>query len=153
MIIIGILITIVILGILAFTNLTKEKNPATAAQFTQIMENNGYVVQDATYQMKENVKRIIIALKSDYSYQIEFFEVETEEQAQRAYVQNKTNFEKEASNVKSTIEINGKNFNKYVTTTGENYCVISRIGNTFIYAKVPSNYKEEVSKIIKNMDY
>ena len=44
------------------------------------------------------------------------------------------------------------NFSSYKLTTEEEYCVVSRVGDTFIYADVPKEYKNEINDVLKNLD-
>lgn len=45
------------------------------------------------------------------------------------------------------------NYSTYKLTTDGKYCVVSRIGDTFIYIDVPSDYKTEVNDAFEKLRY
>ncbi|OHW61654.1 hypothetical protein EUAN_19740 [Andreesenia angusta] len=130
-----------------------EKTALTSDQFKSKMEEKGYEVQDATSQFEgsEGVKKVYIALKD--SYQIEFYEMETIEQAAQAYNGNKANFEAQKGSSATETDVSGKNSAKYTLNSDGRYRAISTIENTFVYLDVESGVKDEVNGVLDELGY
>lgn len=47
----------------------------------------------------------------------------------------------------------GSNFDSYKLKTDESYYVVSRIENTFIYAVVPEDEKDNLDKVLTLLEY
>ena len=130
-----------------------KKEPVTAAEFYRRMEQEGYSILDATEQFEGQVVSATLAVEQSGAYQIEFFEVETEQQAKIAFEQNKVTFESERGPASSRYENNGPNFSVYAQTSNGKYSYVCRVGQTFIYASVPEQNKEAVKSAIKSLGY
>lgn len=133
----------------------KDKKSITADEFKNTMESNDYIVQEATDQFSEYdyVKKVYIALSSDSSYQIEFYQLSDEDYATSFYNNNKSIFEKSKSSKNSETSVSMSNYSKYTLQTNGKYKVISRIGNTAIYLNVDTEYKADVKSILKELGY
>lgn len=55
-------------------------------------------------------------------------------------------------NVKKT-SISAANYNSYTLRTKKKYYMVSRVGHTMIYSKVPEEQEDTVSKLIKSLGY
>lgn len=133
----------------------KDKKSITADEFKNTMESNDYIVQEATDQFSEYdyVKKVYIALSSDSSYQIEFYQLSDEDYATSFYNNNKSIFEKSKSSKNLETSVSMSNYSKYTLQTNGKYKVISRIGNTAIYLNVDTEYKADVKNILKELGY
>ncbi len=149
------LLLLVFGGIFLFTSLNKEKDPITASQFQTIMQQKGFVVQDATSQFSDYdyITKVYIALSSDSNYQIEFYELSDSDYATSFYNNNKSIFEssKGSSNAETHAEI--ANYSKYTLSSNGKFKVISRIDNTALYLNVDSSNKKAVEDILKDLGY
>ena len=76
-----IILALIICGIVWFVKLNKEKTSISASEFYSKMTNKGYNVQDVKSQFAEYsyIKKAYVALSKDYSYQIEFYELDNSE--------------------------------------------------------------------------
>lgn len=147
-------LALVILLSAASCSLLKNKDPISANDFTEAMEDEDFIVEDCTDQFEgeTGVDKVLVAGTKDY--QIEFFEVETVAQAKDAFAQNKASFEEEYGGTgASKSEVNIANYSKFVMTTDEHYCVVSRIDNTFVYLKVDPEYKDEIKELLEEIGY
>ena len=130
-----------------------DKKSITAEEFKSQMESAGYEVQDATNQFSNysQVQKVYIAVNSNY--QIEFYQIDTVDNAVAFYNNNKSIFEqsKSSNSTYSSKEI--KNFAKYALNTSGNYKVLSRIDNTVILLNVNSSYKNEINSILDKLGY
>lgn len=142
-----------VLYLAAAVGCAAKKEPVTAAEFSRRMEQEGYSILDATEQFEGQVVSATLAVEQSGAYQIEFFEVETEQQAKIAFEQNKAAFESESGPASSRYENNGLNFGVYAQTSNGKYSYVCRVGQTFVYANVPEQNKDAVKSAIKGLGY
>ena len=137
LIIIAILIVGGIITGVVIINKNKNKEPITGEQFKIKMQNLNYFVQDATSQFEEYdyVKEVYISAQKELEYQIEFYELNTEQDAISSYNINKSKFEAKKSSTSTYTEVALGNNSKYTLTSNGQYMVVSRIENTFIYVQ------------------
>lgn len=135
-------------------NDSNSKTAITADKFCSIMQAKGYEVGDFTSQFAQYgdyAKKVCAARKT--GYQIEFFELANESNAIESYNTNKTKFESQKGNISSYFTVSKNNYNTYTLTTNGQYKYICRVDNTFIYADVAEEYKDEVKNIINELGY
>jgi hypothetical protein len=101
--------------------------------------------------MEGNSVASLVAIDNTESYQIEFHEVASKFQASNDFSQNKTTMD--AIGGGSSVSLNGNNWASFSKTVGGAYCFVSYIENTFIYARVPEEYKEAVKSVMKELGY
>lgn len=130
-----------------------KKEPVAAADFAARMEEKGYDIVDVTGRMGGQVASATLAVGENAAYQIEFYEVETEQQAKTAYAQNKATFEAEKGSFSSNYSNNGVNFNLYSQKSDGWYRFICRVERTFVYASVPEQYRDAVQEAVKALGY
>jgi len=133
----------------------EDKKSITVLEFQEKAQEKGYIVQDVKSQFA-NIDYILnayIAGKSDYTYQIEFYELDTVENAIEFYQNNKKIFEDSKASTSSSSSVSLKNYSKYSLTTDGKYKVISRIDNTVIYLNVEQQYKNEVKDFLDSIGY
>ncbi len=153
-VLIVIALIIAILGVV-FVNLNKEKTSITASSFKNSMEQKGYIVSDANSQFSEYdyVKQVYVATNSDYSYQIEFYELSDENSAMNFYNNNKSIFESSKGNASTETNASLKNYSKYTLSANGKYMVVSRIDNTVVYVNVDDSYRNTVKDLLKELGY
>ena len=131
-----------------------SKKSITTEEFINKSKNFSYETQDASSQFANYtaIKKATIALSSK-GYQVEFYELDTDENAISLFNSNKTRFE----NVKTSGAIETKysvgNTSTYSLTSGNKYMYIARVDKTFLYLSVDSSYKSEVKKFVKELGY
>lgn len=154
-IILGIFLVFLVSGIALFSSLNKEKKSMTAKEFKTLMQEKGFVVSDATNQFSQYdyVEQVYIAVPSDYSYQIEFYEFSDVDYATSFYNNNKSIFKSSKGNNSRETSVGIKNYSKYALSTNGKYKVVSRIDNTVIYLNVDSNNKDIVKDLLDEIDY
>lgn len=155
LIIIGIIV-IVLVGIVlvVFNTLNKEKTPISANTFNTTMESKGYIMTDTTSQFAQYgnyMSKSYAAQKT--GYQIEFYELSSEENAISMYNTNKTKFESQKSNASASATASMNNYATYSLTTNGKYKYLSRIDNTLVYIDVDESYKDVVKDIMKEIGY
>jgi len=124
-------------------------------KFVQIMQKEGFSIESAKEQFSDYgyIEDVYLALEKDSKYQIEFYELESDEYAVSFYNVNKEIFQ--ASETDKTIYTNVDltDSNKYTLTTENSYKVLSRIEDTVIYVDIDKQYKEEMQSILKKLGY
>ncbi len=154
-IVLGIVLVLTVGVIILFVSLNKEKKSITANEFKTLMQGKGLVVSDVTsqYSRYDYVEQVYVAVPSDYSYQIEFYELSDSEYAISFYNNNKSIFESSKGNVSGGTSLSAKNYSKYSLSTDGNYKVISRIDNTVVYLNVDSSNKNTVKDLLNELGY
>lgn len=155
LIIIGIIVLILVgIVLVVFNTLNKEKTPISASTFNTIMESKGYGMTDTTSQFAQYsnyMSESYVAQKT--GYQIEFYELTSEENAISMYNTNKTKFESQKSNASASATASMNNYATYSLTTNGKYKYLSRIDNTLVYIDVDESYKDIVKDIMKEIGY
>lgn len=89
----------------------------------------------------------------DEEYRINFFEFEDENSEQYIYYDTINTTRKESNwNIKETTERSMKH-TKYTAETNGNYIVVSRIDNTFIFATIDINKKQDLIELLNKIGY
>ncbi len=132
-----------------------NKTAISAEDFKTKLEDKGYSIQDASNQFNDDtqVQKVYLAIDSDSKYQIEFYEFDNEENATEFFNLNKHNFENTKTVTVYEASSSVGNHSKYTLISNNKYKVVSRIGNTAIYLDVDDSYKEDVKKLLKELDY
>ena len=153
--IIGVIVVIlVVVFFLIFRSLNKEKIPMSASTFNSTMETKGYTVTEVTSQFSQYgdyVTKVYVAQKTNY--QIEFYEISTEENAISMYNYNKSKFDEQKKGAYTSTNVDLKNYSIYSLTVNGKYKYISRIDNTVIYIDADEVYKNDIKNTIKELGY
>lgn len=155
LIIIGIVVAVLaVILFIVFNTLNKEKTSISADTFENIMEGKGYILTETTSQFAQYtnyISKSYVAQKT--GYQIEFYELTSEENAISMYNTNKTTFESQNSNISASTTVGMNNYSTYSLTTNKKYKYLSRIDNTLVYVDVDKSYKDIVQDIMKEIGY
>lgn len=133
----------------------KNKDSITAQEFKSRMEKENFVLTDAKSQFSEYnyIQSVYVARDKDDEYQIEFYQMSDDTNAQNFFNTNKTIFEQNKSSSSSQTSKSVKNYSKYTLTSNGKYYVVSRINNTVIYASVDEEHKDDVKDILDELNY
>ena len=150
-----VVVVLITIGGVVFTKLNKEKPSIDAQTFKTTMEEKGYQLADAKSQFSEYdyIEKVYLAADSKFSYQIEFYQLVDNDNANQFYITNMTKFENSKSSSSIETTVNGKNYSKYTLLSNGKYMVISVINNTAIYVNVDESHKEEVDNILNELGY
>ena len=150
-----VVVVLITIGGVVFTKLNKEKPSIDAQTFKTTMEEKGYQLADAKSQFSEYdyIEKVYLAADSKFSYQIEFYQLVDNDNANQFYITNMTKFENAKSSSSIETTVNGKNYSKYTLLSNGKYMVISVINNTAIYVNVDESHKEEVDNILNELGY
>ena len=156
LIFVGILVVAGIIVGVVIINKNLNKQPITAGDFKDIMEDKDFEIIDAIDQVDDydnGIKKAYIALEEDYDYQIEFYKLDEEDDAIDFYKNNKEIFEDSKGSSSVETKVSMGNNSKYTLKTNDEYKVVSRIEDTVIYLNVDDKYEDEVKEILKEKGY
>lgn len=144
---------IVMLVGLVGCSLVENKVKLSLSEFKEKMESNDFIVMNASalFPTQEHVEGIYIAQKDEY--QIEFFDLNSSENATKMFNSNKSIFDQDKSEFSTSSSINLGNFSSYTLKTGGKFKYISKIDDTMIYLNVDEVYEEEVKLILEGLGY
>ena len=113
------------------------------------LSNLGFTTTDVTSYMEDkNIKSVITA--NNGKYQKEFYTFNSKKNAKEAY---KTNVKSFLANKKDKKEKNEDNYDKFIQELSDTYNVVIRLDNTLLYGSVNLEYKKDLNKVIKNLNY
>lgn len=144
----------IILGVLFITGCTLTKTAITDDDFANTMSKQNYTMQDVSPQFASYnyVKKATVALEKNKNYQIEFYVLDTEDNAKKMFENNQKIF-KDNTEKAITKSVDMKNYNTFSISNNKVYRYLCRVDNTLIYVDTKAEYKEDVEKIIKELGY
>ena len=139
----------IILIVIVATACGKVKEKLNDKQFTEKISNLAFVVTDNTSMIEDET------IKSSYSahngkYQIEFYIFKDKKRAEEAYQSNKKYFE---NNGKKGKEKRKDTYSKYMQELSDTYNVLIRVDDTLLYSSINIDYKKELNKVLKELNY
>lgn len=120
------------------------KKGLSPTDFTHKMESQKYAITD----FSDKNSQIVLAKGKNYS--LYYYQFDSVELAKESLQHEITLLKEMNNNVKET---NKDNLEKYVTENNDFYSVYSRIDNTYVYIAAPKKYKDEITKVLKNIGY
>ena len=135
--------------IFILTGCGKDKTIIKSNDMSKKMGELGFLVSDGT-EMFEDEEILKVLSFNNGKYQMEYHEYKTEEKAKESYNGNKNYFDLENKKGKETKK---DNYDKYVQETKEEYHSLTRVGNTFLYVSASIEYKDEIEKVLKELNY
>lgn len=151
--IIALIIILIVGGLFFYLNIPKDS--ITVSEFKSIMEEKEYELIDVSLQFAEYdfVEEAYLALDRENDYQIEFYELSDEKNAIAFYNNNKKSFEDSKSGSSVETNLNGKNYSRYVLSSGGDYMLLSRIDNTVIYVCEDVELKDTINDVLDELGY
>lgn len=131
-----------------------SKKAVTSSQFKSVAEKNNLTVIDAKSQMSEYeyIYEALLA-KASEGWQVEFYVLSTNNDAKEMYDTNRKKFEDSKSGTVKEKFLTVREYSMYDLESGGYYMHLTKVDNTLLYVRVPSNYKENAKKIIKDLGY
>jgi len=147
--------TIFVLVLILSLAACSSREALSAEEFTSRMTEAGHTVEDATYIFDDSPDFPATAyLIADCGeFEVEFFVFETAEHARQFYERIRRMLIGMRGNRSSYSEINLPNFNRYRQTSGGQFGVVSRIGNTVVMVITSSDNRAEVDAILDILGY
>lgn len=130
------------------------KKEMTEDKFTTYFENQGFAVTDVTTKLnKDGVKKAVVAVKEDESYQIEYFIFEKENDAKVNFSLNKNKFIEEKSGTSAIKDESKTSYEKYALTNDGKYKLVARVKSSLIYVNTVDTYKKEINEMLAEIGY
>ena len=145
--------------ILSLVSCSMNKTPIDTDAFIEAAKTYGLTPVDITEQYKSSgyVNKGTIAAKSEDGvnilYQIEFYEIDTVDNAESMFAQNKQSFENDQDSANSYSSVNVGNHEHYNITIDGRYKSVRRIENTLIFLNVDVQYKDSVNEFLDTIGY
>lgn len=145
---------ILCLFILVFLNGCGNKVVITTDTFTKVCDENGFETTNVIEQYKsyDQIREATVARNAD-GLQIEFYVIDSADNASSMFETNKTKFEANKGSVSSNTSVSMGNYENYAQTSNGQYMYVSRVDNTLIYMTVDENYKDIMKEIVKQLGY
>ena len=156
--IILIVVGIVIASIIAVKAIMIKKvnsiKEITADQFKQKLSDKGYYISSSmNEQSPKYLKTAYTAISKDQTYDIKFYEAQTDEDAlTNRFLKEKEAIAKE-SNKKVLKDIKIKQYNYYEVKANDKVYIVIRNGKTVIITKIDQNKEKEIKSILKEFNY
>ncbi len=133
-----------------------NKKSITTEEFETKLKKKNFIINDVKATQFSDVPEIskgVIAIDETNNYQIEFYECTSTESAKTMYERNKQIFESDKGNNSAYTNVDLNDYQKYTLTTSDKYKVLTRINNTLIYINADKKYKNNIKKILKEINY
>ena len=112
----------------------------------------GYTTTDSE-EGKYESKTYVVATKEDMPFKIEYYEFENEVEAKKVYKKYKDRIVDYITTDSKNRETTGAVFSKTVAQSEQEYLVMSRVKNTFIFIEGTVEYKDEIDTLLEDIKY
>lgn len=133
-----------------------EKTPVSPEEFRSQMEEAGLQVVDQTENAPEDsgMTTVLVALEEN-RYQVELYVFKDENSAKSLYDTTKNGLQSNYEDVSGKVETSrdSGSYSKYTIQVDGGYVSVARIGDTLVYAKGLSEYKDDVRDAVEKLGY
>ena len=139
--------------------LVPERDAITAEEFTAHMEEWNLTVHDNMHNLPEDtpmgdIETYLRAEASHLAVHVEFIVTSTDAMSRSIYAQTVRSTEHlRAGGASSQTEMGFSNFNRFTQTASGQYFVVSRIGNTVLYAHTLTEHRAELNRMLRAIGY
>lgn len=138
-----------------------DKEPATIEKFIEVAEAEGCSiisltaeeVAEALQDSPEYYDSLTIAQNADADWQVEFYDLASDENAAALFISFKNHYEENKGTVSGEISTSMGNSAAYSITTGGIYVYVGRIADTVVFVETPKENKTSVKAIIDGIGY
>lgn len=139
----------------------EKKEAISASDFISQMEEDGLSVQECTQDAIDNggdasiISEGQLAVDAYGNFQIEFYQVVSEDVAEQMFELNKQSIidDAEGESGISTKSLEMSNYARYTSNDGDMYYFIEYVDDTLVYAKADSDYKEDCVEELEAIGY
>lgn len=154
------LISILLIAVLlcAFLTACGEKTATTVIDFEKTMSDKGFNVNVSAPETSP----AITAVAKNEGYEIYFYEFQaaegeesgtSTEYATRIYESIKNDFDNKENSKLMKVELTMPTYAYYHFIASDKYYIVSRIGNTVMFANTSDEYTEEVKALFEELGY
>ena len=143
---------ILVLSVLFSLTACQKKTALTADEFTDAMEDAGYVVMDVTDSVDTNGVDVTVLYAENEDLEVFFYVFEKS----RDVGQTMSNIKDACDNmngIKTTTSVSLGNFSKFTCTVGEDLFVASSIDKTMIFIETTKDQKDTVNDLLESLGY
>jgi len=128
--------------------------PLDAQEFTYRMEESGFVVHDIRYTLEDpEFFRYALAVDT-YFFFMEFGVLHTSADARRLFNAIRSDIEAAGRGAPtSSTSVDMPNFNRFTLTFEGHHHVVSRIESTIVFAVTSSEYRAQLTEVLRMLGY
>ena len=144
-----------IISILLLTGCFTKKE-ITTEKFKEIAEKRNYQIADVIdqYSSSSSIKEATVARNQEKDFQIEFYVLDSEENATNMFNNNEAIFRDDESNKMVTqYKTTMPNYSIYKVTINGKYKYLCRVNKSFLYINADEENKTEIEEFVKEMGY
>lgn len=131
-----------------------NRSPLTAEEFTQRMEAEGFVVEDVLHTVELEGGSYYLRVHQTGVFFMEFAVFFSDSAAQRAYSGLVFDVQRAAAGMSTaTTQMGFANYNRFTLTAGGEYFVVSRIGNTVLFAQTSTGNRAPMNELLRELGY
>ena len=131
----------------------KSKEVTTLERFTEVAENNGFVVIDNSDDYF-GIDYIIDSRKANVGdSEIEMVVYDNSENADRTLKQHIESFATLKSTAAAQKDVEGENYHTYFLVSNNRYMISTRVENTLIFSKDMVENKDLIENVINELGY
>ncbi len=144
---------LIFIAVLALTLTSCNKSPQTVKGFCDTMQAKGFEVKDISSTLEN--KDITLAAYSAVceNYQISYG-VAVDAKNCKSMFENAMNvYDEQFPSRTGSLELSYGNYNYCAFTSGDTFCLVSRIDNTMLYAVADKRYRNEIEDYVDALGY
>jgi len=111
----------------------------------------GFDIYDVTDKIEDKSVKTVLSANYKGKYQIEYYAFDNEDSAEKAFKSNKNELIK--SNGDKGKTKSGSNYDRYIQQLSDKYIVVTRVDNTLVYVFSNIDYKKDIKKVLKKINY
>jgi hypothetical protein len=143
---------ILALSVLFSLTACQKKTALTADEFTDTMEDAGYVVMDVTDSVDTNGVDVTVLYAENEDLEVFFYVFEKSRDVGQT-MENIKDMCDDMNGIKSSSSVNLGNFSKFTCTVGEDLFVASSIDETMIFIETTKEQKDLVNDLLESLGY
>ena len=144
---------ILVISLMVTLTACRTREPVTSDVFKEKAEDLGYTVSNITDQYAQYTYILkCVGFETD-SIHMEFFEIDSSDNAVSFFDANKTQVETYKSSGTTETSVSVNSYQKYTLKTQEKYYIVVQVGTTAIYSYCDKSESEQLDNLIKAIDY
>ena len=129
-----------------------SKDVITGEQFKEKIQEQGFVVDSSSDYIMDNATEGFRAIKDGSSMIVTFWTFSSDEEAVAAYDKMYNPSQSEDQELPGTV-LEGDNFTKYTVESSDDYSLLSRVGNTLLFAGGDLSEKDTIKEVAESIGY
>ena len=118
----------------------------------QVADEQEYQFLDVSSQFDDE-KIVSAHIVATTLWQIEFYVLDTEENAYDMFMSNQASFKLKKESTSSEEEKSGVNYHYYSLITADTFMYLNQVDNTLVYIHIPVEHRKKALNFLKKIDY